>query len=175
MPNTLYYLALAIVVSAAFLDIFTRRIPNLLTVSGAVLGLALHGWYAGVDGITTSLLGLLIGFLILLPGYLLKMTGAGDLKLMAAVGALVGSGLILKVFVLFALTAMGMALSITLYDWATRRAASPLARTLATLKSLLRRAPPPASSSSEIKTQRRRIPLAPAIAVGAIAAPFLSL
>ena len=175
MPNTLYYLALAIVVTAAFLDIFTRRIPNLLTVSGAVLGLALHGWYAGVDGISTSLLGLLIGFLILLPGHLLKMTGAGDLKLMAAVGALVGSGLIIKVFVLFALTAMGMALSITLYDWATRRAANPLARTLVTLKSLLRQAPHPASSSSEMKSQRRRIPLAPAIAVGAMAAPFLSL
>ena len=175
MPNTLLYLTTAIVVSAALLDIFTRRIPNLLTVSGAVLGLALHGWFAGLDGVSTSLLGFLIGFLILLPGYLLKMTGAGDLKLMAAVGALVGSGLILKVFVLFALTALGMALSITLYDWATRRAANPLARILATLRSLLRREPHPASSSNEMKTQRRRIPLAPAIAVGAMAAPFLSL
>ena len=144
MTNTLYYLTIALVVTAAFLDIFTRRIPNILTVSGAVLGLAVHGWFAGVDGFCTSILGFLIGFLIILPGYLLKMTGAGDLKLMAAVGALVGSGLILKVFVLFALAAMAMALLITLYDWASHRAVNPLARMLAAFRPLFRRALPPA-------------------------------
>ena len=140
-----------------------------------MLGVGLHGWFAGVDGIIISILGFLIGFLILLPGYLLKMTGAGDLKLMAAVGALVGSGLILKVFVLFALTAMVMALSITLYEWACRHAASPLARVLDTLRSLFSQSPPSAASPGDLMSQHHRIPVAPAIAVGAIAAPFLSL
>jgi len=174
MTNTLYVLTIGIAITAAFLDIFTRRIPNLLTVSSLLIVVAQNGGFAGVDGISTSCLGFLIGFLILMPGYLLKMTGAGDLKLMAAVGALVGSGLILKVFVLFALTALMMALSISLYDWAFRRAANPLGRMILALSSIFHGAPPPATSSSDLKTQRHRIPLAPAIAVGTITAPFLS-
>ena len=174
MSVSIYYLTVALVLVAAYIDISTRKIPNILTVIGALLGLTLHTWFEGLNGISTSLLGFLIGFLLLLPGYLLKMTGAGDLKLMAAVGALVGSDLILKVFVLFALTAMVMALSITLFDWAARRAANPLARMLATLKALFRSPPPPLSSFGDVKSLRHRIPLAPAIAVGVIAAPFFS-
>jgi prepilin peptidase CpaA len=71
-------------------DLLAHRIPNLLTGSvlgvGLVLQLALGGW--GALGQAT--LGVLVGLAVLLPFYLLRAMGAGDVKLLAALGALLG-------------------------------------------------------------------------------------
>lgn len=77
-------------VVATVVDLRTRRIPNVLTgtMAGAGLGLAAFG-FGGIS-VAAALLGCLVGLLLMLPGHALGATGAGDVKLMAAVGSLLG-------------------------------------------------------------------------------------
>ena len=82
---------LVLLLAAAVFDVLYRRIPNWLTVAGVVLGIAMNtaiGWPEA--GILFSLTGLAVGFGIYAALYALRAMGAGDVKLMAAVGALVG-------------------------------------------------------------------------------------
>lgn len=76
--------------AGAAIDIRTRRIPNVITFGTAALGLVLAA--TGASGVTlgSSLLGWLAGVALMLPGRLLGASGMGDVKLMAAVGAVVG-------------------------------------------------------------------------------------
>ncbi len=78
-------------------DIRTRRIPNWLTAGIAAAG---FGIAAGGGQVTPlqAALGMLIGLVLMLPGHVIGATGAGDVKLMAAVGAVVGAGSIVRVF-----------------------------------------------------------------------------
>lgn len=77
----------AITVIATDSDFRSRRIPNLLTFAGLLLALAFHAIGSGVHGLTQAALGALIAGGVLLPGWLMGWMGAGDVKLMAAVGA----------------------------------------------------------------------------------------
>jgi prepilin peptidase CpaA len=77
-------------VTAAVLDLRTRRIPNVLTISAAVAGIVLNLWRAGAPGGMSSGAGLLIGLAAFLPFYLAGGFGAGDVKAMAAIGAFLG-------------------------------------------------------------------------------------
>lgn len=52
--------------------------------------MALWGWHGGMPGVASSLLGLVVGGGLFLPFYLARGMGAGDVKLMAAVGAFLG-------------------------------------------------------------------------------------
>jgi prepilin peptidase CpaA len=82
--------ALAVVsltAGAAVLDVRTRRIPNQLTGPALIAGLLAHAIVSGPPGLRDSLYGVLAAGGLLLPGWLLGWTGAGDVKLMAAVGA----------------------------------------------------------------------------------------
>jgi prepilin peptidase CpaA len=86
-----------IVIPAAALDIKTRRIPNWLSLSGALLGIGLNAFLAEAfttweAGLWFSLEGLGLAFAIYFVLYLLHGMGAGDVKLMAAVGAVAGPG-----------------------------------------------------------------------------------
>ncbi|MFL6600889.1 MAG: prepilin peptidase [Steroidobacteraceae bacterium] len=81
---------LAFVIAFAITDLRTRRIPNLLTVSAALVGLALNVRTAGSSGAMLSLAGLLTGLGAFLPFYLARGFGAGDVKAMAAIGAFLG-------------------------------------------------------------------------------------
>jgi prepilin peptidase CpaA len=83
---------IALVLGAAFCDVRYRRIPNWLTVTGVLVGLALNGFLdQGRMGLfVSSLLGLVIAFGVYFALYALHAMGAGDVKLMAAVGAIVG-------------------------------------------------------------------------------------
>ncbi|MGL6213444.1 A24 family peptidase [Billgrantia desiderata] len=75
---------------AASWDIFQRRIPNTIILAGAAVGFLLQGWAAGAGGVLAATYGLVVGLAILLPGYLMGFTGAGDAKLMAAIGTFLG-------------------------------------------------------------------------------------
>lgn len=91
VQSTVLYGTLGIVLGIAVLtDVWRHRIPNVLTFSAVALGLLLHTWLFGAEGLGDSAAGLLVGLLALLPLYLLGGMGAGDVKLMAAVGALLG-------------------------------------------------------------------------------------
>lgn len=84
-------LLIAVVLVAAVYDMRFRRIPNWLSVTGVVLGLALNTFLYGLTGLKDSAISLLVGFGIYFVLYALRAMGAGDAKLMAAVGAIVGS------------------------------------------------------------------------------------
>jgi len=82
---------------ATITDLRERRIPNVLTLAGCIAGLAVGAGLAGVDGFLDSGRGLLFAFALTLPFWLFGWLGAGDVKLISAVGAFVGGGLVLKV------------------------------------------------------------------------------
>ncbi len=84
-------LALGVILfTATGWDLRSRRIPNGLTLGGALLGLVLQGWALGVQGLFSGMGGIVVGIAMLLPFYALKGMGAGDVKLMGAVGAFLG-------------------------------------------------------------------------------------
>ena len=68
-----------------------RRIPNWLTLGGVVTGVALNSVpYQGLPGLKLSLAGRGVAFGSYMLLYLVRSMGAGDVKLMAAIGAMVG-------------------------------------------------------------------------------------
>lgn len=107
-------LALLVIVAAGW-DLAARRIPNPLVLAGALAGVVLHVGHNGWAGLATSLLGLLVGFAVFLPLFLLRGMGGGDVKLMAAIGALAGPQNCLLIFVLTAL--IGGVLAVALLLW----------------------------------------------------------
>jgi prepilin peptidase CpaA len=82
-------------VAAMVEDLRHRRVPNWLTAAGAAGGLACAAW-GGWHGLGIAAAGALVGFLLLLPFHWCGAMGGGDVKLMAAYGALLGpSGILL--------------------------------------------------------------------------------
>ncbi len=77
-------------IAATVVDLRTRRIPNVLTGTMAASGLALAAFGFTKFSVGAALLGCVIGLVLMLPGHVLGATGAGDVKLMAAVGSLLG-------------------------------------------------------------------------------------
>lgn len=90
VPGAVWGLALLFTLCAGWLDWRTRRIPNWLTVSGAVAGLALNSLVGGWHGAMGALEGAGVALGLMLPFVLLRGIGAGDWKLMGAVGAIMG-------------------------------------------------------------------------------------
>lgn len=103
MPPHLQILLLALVLAAAAYDLKIRKIPNWLSLSGVVLGVGLNTLRSGVAGLQFALLGSALALLIYFPLFLLRGMGAGDVKLMAAVGALAGPRCWLLIFLATAL------------------------------------------------------------------------
>jgi prepilin peptidase CpaA len=69
-------------------DLLAHRIPNRLTGSLLCVALALQFAFGGWNGLGQAALGALVGLAMLLPLYVLRAMGAGDVKLLAALGAL---------------------------------------------------------------------------------------
>jgi prepilin peptidase CpaA len=91
MPPDLFLCAILIL--AASTDLAERRIPNLIPLSGLVLALLLALLSPQAVTPAQCVAGALAGLLLFLPFYLLRGMAAGDVKLMAAVGAFVGPAL----------------------------------------------------------------------------------
>lgn len=95
MAATIHWLALMLLAgmlaAATLTDLRQHRIPNSLSLGGAGAALACAGLAGGgAGGLLWALAGLLVGLVSFLPFYALGITGAGDVKLMAAVGAFLG-------------------------------------------------------------------------------------
>jgi len=91
-PPAIRILLEVLVILAAIWDIRTRRIPNWLTASGVILGVGLNTFLFETYGLWFSLKGLGLALGVYMVLYLLHAMGAGDVKLMAAVGAAAGPG-----------------------------------------------------------------------------------
>ena len=82
-------LVAVLALTAGVYDILYRRIPNWLVLPCWVVGFVVNGYLAGWAGIKTAALGFGLSMLICVPLYVVKARAAGDVKLMAAIGALV--------------------------------------------------------------------------------------
>src|SRR5258707_6852173 len=88
-------IAVALGVAAVFEDMRRRQLPDWLTATGVAGGLVCAAW-GGPHGLGLASAGATMGFLILLPFRRYESMGVGDVKLMAAYGALLGpSGILL--------------------------------------------------------------------------------
>ena len=82
-------------VSAAVTDLKWKKIFNLQTYTAIICGISLHSLMAGWDGALFSFSGLLVGSALLLVFFLMGGVGAGDVKLLGAIGALKGTTFVL--------------------------------------------------------------------------------
>ena len=96
--------------AAAVLDVRTRKIPNWLTVSGIVVGVACNAFSYSWHGVGESFKGTGLGLALLLPFFLLRSLGGGDWKLVGAVGAFLGPSALLTVLLWAVLSAGVVAL-----------------------------------------------------------------
>jgi prepilin peptidase CpaA len=89
-PQMIWALTILLTAVAAFVDFRTRKIPNWLTVPAFVAGLTLRTALLGWPGAKSALEGTGLALVLLLPLVLMRALGAGDWKLMGAVGACLG-------------------------------------------------------------------------------------
>src|ERR1019366_545276 len=99
-------------VTAAVVDVQQRRIPNWLTYPTMIAGLVLQGAFHGFKGLLSSLEGGLLFGGIFFLFYLVHAMGAGDVKLAAALGFLIGPTASFRV--MFATAIAGGALAIVI-------------------------------------------------------------
>lgn len=99
--NTL--LLLALLLAAVITDLRSRRIPNTLVLMGTILALATHSLALGGTGAPLAgstwwapMAGFATGLVVLMPLYLMRALGAGDVKLLGMVGAFVGAPMVLE-------------------------------------------------------------------------------
>ncbi len=88
-PFLLGALAAVLILSAA-IDYRCRKIPNLVTYPTMAVAIGYHSVTSGGHGVWVSLAGLATGIALLVLPYVLGGMGAGDAKLMGAVGAAIG-------------------------------------------------------------------------------------
>jgi prepilin peptidase CpaA len=104
----------AILILAASIDFRKRKIPNLITFPSMAIAVCYHVAMRGAEGLCFSLGGLALGIGIFLVPYLMGGMGAGDAKLMGAIGALVGARGVFYVFLCTAIVGGVYALFIIL-------------------------------------------------------------
>ncbi|WP_394175085.1 A24 family peptidase [Thalassotalea litorea] len=96
-----YYVIMMLVLTflafiiALYTDIHTQKIPNSLCLSLLMLGVCLQAYFHGWHGILLGMGGFLVALATLFPAFMFRLLGAGDVKLMLALGVFAGPGLIL--------------------------------------------------------------------------------
>ena len=163
-------LTLALVWTAAWSDSQTFRIPNTLVLAGVVLGLLCQVWLAGLGGLGQGLMGMGLGLGLLFPMYLLGFMGAGDVKLMGAVGALLGPERLLTVLIFSIVAAGAVAAAYALAAWVTRGAPGPWRRYGRMLRVLLATGSASYVPPAPDEAMAGGVPVAVSIAIGTTAA-----
>lgn len=89
------YILFLFLIVAFVIDVRHHKLPNWLTAGGMAVGILFHLIVNGMNGLLFSFFGLLVAGGIFLLLYVFKAIGAGDVKLFAAIGSLVGIHLVL--------------------------------------------------------------------------------
>ena len=121
---------------AGWTDWRTRRIPNWLTVPGLLAGIGANAIFKGWLGTKDALLGAGLGLAILLPLVLVRSLGAGDWKLIGALGAWLGPGRLIAVLIITIFAAGLMAFAMILWRGRMRQTARNLWRMLVSFVTL---------------------------------------
>lgn len=90
LSDTRISLLFGLLLGAALIDMTSYRIPNLLVLAGAGIGILYNTAFAAGLGLASAAAGMATGLALLLPFYLLRAMGAADVKLMAMTGAFLG-------------------------------------------------------------------------------------
>lgn len=144
-------------------DTLRGRIPNSVTFPLLAGAVSYHLYQAGPTGLAFALLGGLTGFLLLLGPYLLMGLGGGDVKALAALGALLGPWAIFQIFLFTGL--IGGLLSL-LYMALAGQLAGKMQAWLTALKVAAYCRRLPAGGLTDGAKVRLRFPYAPAITFG---------
>jgi len=156
--------AVVVAVLAGIWDGRWRRIPNWLTVSGAATGIALNTVLLRWPGLKASVLGMLLGLAVLLPFVLVRSLGAGDWKLVGALGACLGPHSLLAVLFGTLLVAGVMALGVIIWSGGLKKTLFNIARILAAVFSLRM----PGAEVSLDNPESTKIPFGVAVALAVV-------
>ncbi len=167
VENWHIWLVSAVLVVAAVIDGYKLKVPNWLTfpfvMAGWVYSVAWFGW----AGLGWSLAGTGVGLLLLLPAYAIGGMGAGDVKLLAGVGAWVWGTVTFYAFCVSAMVGGGLAVAMVLY---ARQFRHHKAQFLAILTEIfvLRNAEELSEIAAERKSSMMLLPYGIPIAIGTI-------
>ena len=159
----LFLIPLAVLI--IYHDVRYRRIPNPFVLATLVTGLTFNFVLAGWTGVLTSMAGCAMAFVLMFMLHVFGAMGAGDVKLFAAIGSVLGAHLVLPTFVVVVLTGGLLALVVVLRSGAFRTTCH---RVLQILVGLLPGWPMPKFSVPA--DRRHTIPYGAAITIGAIIA-----
>jgi prepilin peptidase CpaA len=112
------FLFIPLALMITYMDVRYRRIPNKLVLVTLISGLALNVFFGGWHGLFASLAGLAMAFGSMFLLHLFGTMGAGDVKLFAAIGSVLGSPLVPQTFLIVAITGGVLAVCKMIY---TRR------------------------------------------------------
>jgi prepilin peptidase CpaA len=148
--------------ASALVDLRSRRVPNPLTIGIALTGVVLALLHLTSVSLPAALAGFAVGLVLMLPGNIVGATGAGDVKLFAAIGTLLGPKGIFLAFVYTAIAGGVMAVCVAL---TRRRLGLTMARTAALVRT-------GGANVAQIEhvSANNRFAYAPAIAVGTLIA-----
>jgi prepilin peptidase CpaA len=168
LPLALKVLLIVYVLTCAAYDLRFRRIPNWLNIAGLSMGLILNVLLLHWTGLLDSGCGLMLAVIVYLPLYLLSALGAGDVKLMAAIGAIAGPRDWFYIFLATCLAGGVLGFCVAV---AKRRLNETLLNTSSLASSLIHfRAPRMATPSLSLADPKAlKLPHGFSIAVGAIA------
>ena len=153
---------------AALIDGIKLKVPNWLTFPMVISGWVFSGIFFGWAGLGWSLLGTALGLGLLLPAYAIGGMGAGDVKLLAGVGAWVGVSHTLWAFVVSVFVGAAIALVMVLFR---RRWKHHQSQFLSILTEILivRNATQLSAMAAERKSSMMLLPYGIPIAIGSIA------
>ena len=124
MSGSLFIVIIALLAPLAviitYYDVRYRRIPNAFVLATLASGVIINTVYGGWRGALASLGGCAIAFMLMFVLHVFGAMGAGDVKLFAAVGSLVGAHMVLPTFLVVVLTGGALALLLMLHTGAVR-------------------------------------------------------
>ncbi len=114
------FLLLPLTALIVYFDVRYRRIPNKIVLASLLTGLAVNAFWNGWNGLLQSVEGCLAAFCLMLLLHFFGALGAGDVKLFAAIGGILGIGLVFKTFVIVVLMGGVLAIISMLYTGTAR-------------------------------------------------------
>jgi prepilin peptidase CpaA len=109
-PTVFQFFLIPLAVLIIYYDVRYRRIPNAFVLATLISGLTLNIATSGLNGGLNSLGGCVLAFILMFMLHVFGAMGAGDVKLFAAIGSVIGAQLVLPTFVVVVLTGGVLAL-----------------------------------------------------------------